>query len=99
MAVSAVAHTDAIKARGTISVTRLAISGGITAGLFLVFCWLGTFLPISSPTHAYISLFTNADITSGRALLEGGVWAALFGALISALFGLVHNATAGLGRR
>jgi hypothetical protein len=99
MAVSTVAHADAIATRGTIGVTRLVISGGVTAGLFLVFCWVGAFLPISSPTHAYISLFTNAEITSGRALLEGGIWATLFGGLISGLFGLVHNATAAPGRR
>jgi len=99
MSVSAVAHTDATVTRGTIGVTRLAISGGVTAGVFLVFCWLGAFLPISGPTHAYISLFTNAEINSGRALLEGGIWAALFGAVISGLFGVVHNAIAVFARR
>jgi hypothetical protein len=99
MAISAVAPTHAVEVRQTLGITRLAVTGGVTGGLFLVFCWLGTFLPVSSPTHAYIKLFTNADVGSARALVEGGVWALLFGALISALFAFVYNSVAALSRR
>lgn len=82
-----------------LSVPRLATAGGITAAVVFVLCWLGTFVPFSSPTHAYISLFTTADIRSGQALAEGGLWSLLFGALVGAIFALIYNATATLGRR
>ena len=77
----------------TLSVGRLAVSGGITAAAIFVLCWLGTFIPFSSPTHAYISLFTRADISSGLALVEGTCWSLLFGIIVGAVFGLVYNAT------
>lgn len=83
----------------TLSVMRLLIAGGFTAAVVFVLCWVGTFLAFSSPTHAYISLFTNADISSGRALAEGTLWSLLFGALVGATFAFIYNATAPLGRR
>lgn len=82
-----------------LSVTRLLVAGGVTAAAVFILCWVGIFVPFSSPTHAYISLFTNADMSSGRALAEGTLWSLLFGALVGALFALVYNATAPLGRR
>ena len=83
----------------TLSVVRLIVAGGITAGAVFILCWLGTFVPFSSPTHAYIGLFTNADMSSGQALFEGTCWSLLFGALVGAVFALVYNATATLGRK
>lgn len=82
-----------------VSVIRFLVAGGLTAAFVFVLCWVGTFVPFSSPTHAYISLFTNADMTSGRALAEGTLWSLLFGALVGAAFALIYNATAPLGRR
>jgi hypothetical protein len=84
---------------GTVSVLRLAVATGISAAVVFVLCWLGTLLPFGSPTHAYISLFTNADISSGQALLEGTCWSLLFGLLVGAVFALVYNATASIGRK
>lgn len=81
-----------------LSVARLAITGAITAGVVFLLCWLGTFVPFSSPTHAYIGLFTKAEISSGEALFEGGCWSVLFGLLVGAAFALVYNATAALDR-
>ena len=83
----------------TLNVMRLIIAGGLTAAVVFVLCWLGTFVPFSSPTHAYISLFTTADMSSGRALAEGTLWSLLFGALVSAAFALIYNSTAPLTRR
>lgn len=83
----------------TASVTRLLITGGVTAAVVFVLCWVGTFITFSSPTHAYIGLFTNADISSGQALAEGTLWSLLFGALGGAVFALVYNATAVIGRK
>jgi hypothetical protein len=82
-----------------LSVPRLLVAGGVTASLIFVLCWLGTFIPFSSPTHAYISLFTPAEINSVAALLEGAVWSLLFGALSGGLFALIYNAAAPLTRR
>jgi hypothetical protein len=82
-----------------VNVTRLAIAGGVSAAAVFVLCWLGTLIPSSSPTHAYITLFTNADLRSGAALLEGACWSLLFGALVGAVFALVYNATAAWDRK
>lgn len=79
-------------------VPRLIATAGITAAIVFVLCWLGTFVPYSSPTHAYIGLFTLADTSSVQALAEGAVWSLLFGALSGAVFGLVYNATRTLQR-
>lgn len=94
-------YTEQVDVRDTsnVSVTRLLVSGGFTAAIVFVLCWLGTFAPFSNPTHAYISLFTAADISSLRALCEGMLWSILFGGLVSGVFALVYNATARLGRR
>jgi hypothetical protein len=56
-------------------------------------------MPFSSPTHAYIGLFTSAEPTSVFALLEGGVWSFLFGALSGAVFAALYNSFARLDRR
>ena len=83
----------------TLSILRLAATGGATAAVVFLLCWLGTFLPFTSPTHAYITLFTNAPIDSGLALAQGLCWSLLFGLLVGAIFALVYNATAALGRK
>lgn len=82
-----------------LGVTRLLVAGGVTAAVIFVLCWLGTFIPFSSPTHAYIGLFTSAPASSLEALTEGAVWSLLFGALVGALFAFTYNAAAPLGRR
>ena len=82
-----------------LSVARLAIASGVTAAVVFVLCWLGTFVPFSSPTHAYITLFTNADISSGLALAGGTCWSLLFGLIVGAVFALIYNATAPFGRK
>ena len=82
-----------------IGVTRLAASGGLAAAVTFVLCWVGTFFPFSSPTHAYIQLFTTAEASSVDALLEGSLWSLLFGMLTGAVFGAVYNFLAGLEGR
>lgn len=82
-----------------LSVARLAIAGGITAAVVFVLCWLGTFASFSSPTHAYIGLFTSAEFRSGLALAQGFCWSLLFGVLVGAIFALAYNMTSSLGRK
>ena len=80
-------------------VLHLTVSGAITAAIVFFFCWLGTFVPFSSPTHGYISVFTNAPISSGQALWQGLCWSLLFGGLFSLAFALIYNLLVGLERR
>jgi hypothetical protein len=64
-----------------IGVLRLGIAGAFTAAALLVLWWIGTFIPFSSPTHAYIGLFTTAPVGSAAALVSGLCWPVVFGAL------------------
>lgn len=74
-----------------IGVLRLALTGAITAAVVFVLCWLGTFIPFSSPTHVCIGLFTPFPMNSFAALCQGIGWSFLFGGLSGALFGSVYN--------
>jgi hypothetical protein len=98
MVTSAVGKFGA-EAHQTLGVARVLVAGAVTATVVFAVCWLGAFLPFASPTHAYVSLFTTADIRSGWALVEGSFWSLLFGGLTAALFALVYNAAAAIGRR
>ena len=82
-----------------VNVVRLATTGGLTAALIFFFCWLGTFVPFASPTHAYIGLFTPAPMQSVQALGEGTLWSLLFGGFAMAVFALVYNLLPGMERR
>ena len=98
----ATAPTASLREAGVghrVSLTRLLITGGATAAAVFVLCWVGTFITFSSPTHAYIGLFTNADVNSGQALAQGTLWSLLFGALVGAVSALIYNATAAIGRK
>ncbi len=88
-----------VAARADLSVARVMVSVGFSVLLIFVLCWAGTFIPFSSPTHAFISLFTPARTGSVNALTEGAFWSLLFGALSGAVFALVYNGTARLARR
>lgn len=79
-------------------VVRFALTGALASAGFFLLCWLGTFVPFASPTHGYIGLFTNAEMNSVAALLEGGVWALAFGAVAGALLALTYNLTGFLER-
>ena len=90
---------DSISAVHRIGIARLSATLGVGAALIFILCWLGTFIPVSSPTHAYIGLFTLAPPDSGTALLEGSVWSFLFGALSGALLAALYNQFERLDRR
>lgn len=82
-----------------LGIARLAATGGIAAALFFILCWLGLFIPLASPSHAYIGLFTTAEPTSAAALLQGGLWSLAFGVLMGALVAGLYNLLSGLDRR
>ena len=83
----------------TLSIARLLISGAATGAVIFVLCWIGALLPYGNPTHAYIPLFTNAEISSVRALAEGTFWSLVFAGLAAALFGVIYNRAGALFRR
>ena len=89
-----------VEARNSrLGVRRLVVAAGLTAAAAFVLCWIGMFIPFTSPTHAYVGLFTAAEPISVLALAEGTLWSLLFGALVGGLFALIYNATALIGRR
>lgn len=95
------ATSDEVKntRRGTLGVARLALTGALTAAIFYIICWIGALLPLGPATHMYLNLFTNADITSSTALIEGICWSIAFGLIAGALIALIYNWLSFLDRR
>ena len=81
-----------------ISILRAGAAGGLGMAVLMVLCWIGAFIPFSSPTHAYINLFTPAELHSVRALVEGTFWALLFGLVAGAVLATAYNLMARLER-
>lgn len=82
-----------------LGVVRLALTGALAAAIFYGLCWLGSRLDFGTATHRYLSLFTDAEISSGTALIEGVCWSTAFGLIAGALVALIYNALAFLDRR
>ena len=78
---------------------QAALTGAIASTLFFLLCWMGAFLPLGPATHMYIQLFTDADVNSGAALLQGLVWSVIFGLIAGALLVLSARLVASLDRR
>lgn len=76
---------------------RLSLTGGLASLSFFLLCWLGVLVGFPA-THAYIALFTAADMASARALLEGGCWSLGFGLIAGALVAIFYNLFAPLER-
>ena len=96
------ANSDLGNSAGTthrLGVMRLAATLGVGAGLIFGLCWLGLFIPLSSPTHTYIGMFTTAAPNSGAALLEGTAWSVLFGGLTGTVLAVLYNLFGRLDRR
>jgi hypothetical protein len=85
--------TTTTGATGRANAIRFALTGAIASTGFFVLCWLGTFVPFASPTHGYIGLFTNAEMSSVSALVEGGFWSLAFGLVGGAILALAYNLT------
>lgn len=84
--------------RSKSNVLRSVITGALAAGVFFIICWIGAFLPIGSAPHMYVALFTNAQITSSVALIQGFCWSIVFGLIAGALISLIYNVLAPLDR-
>ena len=77
--------------QNVLGVRRLAATLGASSAVVFALCWAGTYIASSTPTHAFIGLFTRAEPTSVAALVEGGGWAVLFGALSGAAIAHFYN--------
>lgn len=80
-------------------VIRFAVTGALAATVFFVLCWVGVFLPIGPATHMYVELFTDAEMSSGLALLQGMCWSLAFGLIAGALIAFFYNLLAPLDER
>ena len=81
------------------SVLRFALTGALAAAIFYVICWLGAFLPLGPATHMYLALFTNAEINSSLALVQGLCWSLAFGLIAGTLIAFFYNLLASFDRR
>lgn len=81
--------------RSRFGLVRAALTGAAVSGVLFLACWLGTGIGGLSVTHAFISLFTTAPVSSQAALVEGGLWAVVFGAFAAALIAFFHGLFAG----
>ena len=81
------------------NVLRFGLTGALAAGVFYFVCWLGAFLPIGPAIHMYLKLFTNAEINSSLALVQGLCWSLVFGLIAGALIAFIYNLLAPLDRR
>jgi hypothetical protein len=88
--------TDHVR-RG-VSVTRVSAAAGVALAVLMILCWIGAFIPFASPTHAYVGLFTPAELHSARALLESTLWALLFGLIAGGVVAITYNSLARLER-
>ena len=75
---------------------RLSISGlgwGFSAALVVLFllCMLSAlFMPMRA-AHGWVSLLSDAPISSTRIWVEGLIWSVVAGWLIALVFGTVYN--------
>ena len=83
----------------SLDVLRFSLTGALAAGIFFILCWSGAQFAFGSVTHRYLSLFTDAEISSGTALVEGVCWSIAFGLIAGAVIALIYNALAFLDRR
>lgn len=85
--------------RSKASVVRIALTGALASSAFFVLCWIGAFIPAGPATHMYIEPFTDAEVSSGLALLQGVCWSLVFGLIAGALIAFFYNLLASFDGR
>lgn len=73
-----------------LGINRCALAGAAATALFFLACWLLALLGLPA-SHAFITLFTIAAVTSVVALCFGGLSALAAGALGGALIAASYN--------
>lgn len=89
-------HVERVRKLG---VARLALTGGISAAIIYVLCWIGAQTPYGPGAHVYLQLYTGADLSSGRSLIEGVIYS--FGGWLigGGIIAYIYNALAALDLR
>ncbi len=77
---------------------HFATVGALVLGIIFLACWLLIFTPVTA-THAFIALFTTAEMTSFAALVQGLCWSLLFGAWTGFLIAIIHKFVASIWAR
>ena len=77
-----------------VSVIRFAVTGASALVILFVSCWLGALAFPTSFTHAFVTLFTFAPMTSWLALGEGICSALLFGFAAGGVLAWSYNSSA-----
>lgn len=78
-----------------LNVARCAFTGAAVLIVLFVLCWTTAAAGVLNASHAFISLFTPAEVSSFAALIEGALWALGFGALVATFYNIFRFA----GRR
>jgi hypothetical protein len=87
-----------LTAKRTLSVLGLTISVSVALIVLFVLCALaGLVFPDVQATHAWVTLFTLAPVSSPQAWLEGAFFSLAFGAVVGSIVAAVHNAVAARG--
>ncbi|MDP3801670.1 hypothetical protein [Brevundimonas sp.] len=82
----------------TLSLSRCAVTVGLTVAIVFALCWVGAAAGILPRSHMFISLFTDQPVGSTAALGFGLLSALGFGLGSGALGSLIYNAFAFLQR-
>lgn len=83
--------------RPRVGVKQVALTAAFVAAALFILAWSASRLP-GSVTPNYIKLFTSADPSSSRAMIEGVVWSVLLGYVTGGLAALTFNALGALKR-
>jgi len=84
--------------RRTLSLLGSSIAGGLALVVLFLLCALTALVaPGVQATHAWVSLFTLAPVTSPQAWLEGTFFSLVFGGIVGSVFAGVHNAISARG--
>lgn len=92
------ATTYPIQHAHALSLSRCAVTLGLTLGIAFALCWAAAAAGILPRSHMFISLFTAQPVDSGAALGFGLLWSLGAGLAVGALFALIYNALAFLQR-
>jgi hypothetical protein len=92
---TAVASYPVAGLRCKVGAIHLLATGGVTAVVAFVLCWLGSFLPSPAQRTPISPPVNTAPVNSLAALAESGLWSLLFGGLVGAAYAFFYNATAG----
>ncbi len=84
--------------RRTLSLLGSSIAASLALiALFLLCALTALVAPGVQATHAWVSLFTLAPVTSPQAWVEGAFFSLVFGGILGSVFAAVHNAISARG--